>query len=381
MPAIDDPHLMPLPHPVRVDAALPQPIERLMLEPLGVLDTLRPYLADVQVPTEWILNHAPGMHALALSSLGAPGNLNLGLITLVLARSRLRAQGDALLQVSPALHEQLAATDLGPQLPARFFRCPYPMAYIEFGRPSGMAIVNRLSGWHEVEGAYVGSYTAAPRSVIHHKTARRKFLGLDPVQPTRVVELVITGSPRGKANALDDASQNITLFIQDEEQCLATLLERHIAYYRSAEASDLPGFVSPGADELRSFEAVVYQLAKVLLYLNLPEAERESVPERSVLEARLRQVGPKKAKRLQRQRVRAYDRIVIGPRVSDVVAPTPAEPGGPQRRLRPHWRRGHFRRVRYGEGRSQSRLGWIQPVLVNAAEAFGPVRTKPYQLR
>jgi hypothetical protein len=72
---------------------------------------------------------------------------------------------------------------------------------------------------------------------------------------------------------------------------------------------------------------------------------------------------------------------VIGPRVSDAVAPVPAEPGEVQRRLRPHWRRGHFRRVRYGAGHSQSRLGWIRPVLVNAAEAFGPIRTRPYTLQ
>ncbi len=48
---------------------------------------------------------------------------------------------------------------------------------------------------------------------------------------------------------------------------------------------------------------------------------------------------------------------------------------------RPHWRRGHFRRSRYGEGLSESRLGWIEPVLVTAQEAFGTVKTKPYTMR
>lgn len=51
------------------------------------------------------------------------------------------------------------------------------------------------------------------------------------------------------------------------------------------------------------------------------------------------------------------------------------------RGVRPHWRRGHFRRIRYGEQRSESRFGWIKPVLVNAAEAFGAVRAKPYLVR
>ena len=49
--------------------------------------------------------------------------------------------------------------------------------------------------------------------------------------------------------------------------------------------------------------------------------------------------------------------------------------------VRPHWRRGHFRRIRFGEGLAESRLGWIRPVLVNAAEAFGAVQVKGYEVR
>jgi hypothetical protein len=47
-------------------------------------------------------------------------------------------------------------------------------------------------------------------------------------------------------------------------------------------------------------------------------------------------------------------------------------------RLRLHWRRGHFWRIRYGEGHTESRLGWIRPVLVNAADVVELVKTKPY---
>ena len=46
---------------------------------------------------------------------------------------------------------------------------------------------------------------------------------------------------------------------------------------------------------------------------------------------------------------------------------------------------GHFRRIRYGEGLAESRLGWIQPVLVNAGEltaaGSSAVKTKPYVVR
>lgn len=63
------------------------------------------------------------------------------------------------------------------------------------------------------------------------------------------------------------------------------------------------------------------------------------------------------------------------------VAPDQLPRGG-ERHVRPHWRRGRFRRIRYGEGLSKSRLGWIQPVLVNAGELTGgEVKTKAYVVR
>ena len=48
-----------------------------------------------------------------------------------------------------------------------------------------------------------------------------------------------------------------------------------------------------------------------------------------------------------------------------------------ERTVRPHWRRGHFRRIRYGEGHRQSRIDWIRPTLVNADEAFKAATAGP----
>jgi hypothetical protein len=38
----------------------------------------------------------------------------------------------------------------------------------------------------------------------------------------------------------------------------------------------------------------------------------------------------------------------------------------PDRSVEPHWRRGHWRRVAHGEGRSERRWHWFLPVVVNA---------------
>jgi hypothetical protein len=280
-----DRDLMALPHPVRIDAALGLRGEDVVLEQIGVLEAVRPYLADEGAATEWIINEVPGMLDLGLAALGAPGSMNLGVLVLLLARARLRAHGDPILQVAPALQAQLAVTDLERHLPARFFRCPYPMVYIALARPTDLQIHNRASGLHEVEGAYVGSYRIPPRSRLYEDAKRARVLGLDPARATRIVELTITGSPVGKRDALDDASQDLVLFVQDEDEDLSALLARHTAYYCSPAARAHPGFEVPRPDEVARAAPVIAALAKVLLYLNLPDAERARVAERGDLAA------------------------------------------------------------------------------------------------
>ena len=385
MNRLHDPAILTLPHPVRIDAALGWHAEEVLLEQMGVLAAVRPHLADEQASTEWIINEVPGLLDLGLAALGAPGSMNLGLLALLLARARLRAHGDPILQVAPALQAQLAATDLERHLPARFFRSPWPITYLELARPSDLRIHNRASGLHEVEGAYVGGYRIPPYSRLHQGAGRARLLGLNPARATRIVELTITGSPAGKRDALDDASQDLVLFVQDEDEDLNALLARHTAYYCSPAACGHPGFEVPRPDEVARVAPVIAALAKVLLYLNLPDAEQTQLNERSDLERRLRQVGPKKGARLQRQLLTAYDRMVLGPRDPPAAGAAPAPAGhgdgDPRRPPRPHWRRGHFRRIRHGEGLAEIRLGWIRPVLVNAAEAFGPVPTEPRPAR
>ncbi|WP_200389720.1 hypothetical protein [Thiocapsa imhoffii] len=130
---------------------------------------------------------------------------------------------------------------------------------------------------------------------------------------------------------------------------------------------------------------VIFELAKVLLYLNLPDAEKWRLTERT----ELAKLGPKKAAKLGRKLRTAYDRILIGPSaVPDATEsglPSGLTRTGGERHVKPHWRRGRFRRIRYGEKFSESRLGWIQPVLVNAGELVGAsaagVKTKPYVVR
>jgi hypothetical protein len=387
MDRLHDPAVLALPHPVRVDAALGAPIEASLLGGDALRDRLRPLFLDPSVTSSWLLRNVPELTRLAGLQMNAPASYNLGTFLLLLARARLRVHGDPILAVAPALQRLLGATDLTEGLPVRFFRAPYTSVYIAFPRPCALKVYNRATDLHELEGAYVGSHEVPPHHVLHERKTRGAALRLNPARPTRVIELIFTGSPIGKRYALDDASQDVTLFIQDEDECLSAMLARHNAYYAAPRGEDA-GVLPPLPVEIACATAAISELAKVLLYLNLPDAEKLRVTERTDLEKRLRGLGPKKAAKIGRKLTTAYDRILIGPSADPDWAGSGATgglPRGDDRHVRPHWRRGHFRRIRYGEGLAESRLGWIQPVLVNAGELTGAgspgVKTKPYVVR
>lgn len=119
----------------------------------------------------------------------------------------------------------------------------------------------------------------------------------------------------------------------------------------------------------------IYELAKVLLYLNLADAERTPLLARTQLLNRLRPFGKLTASRRERLAL-VYDRTLIGPLAIPDAAPVAAGENA-ERTVRPHWRRGHFRHIRYEEGHRQSRIDWIRPTLVNAAGAFKAATVTP----
>lgn len=271
-----DPAVLALPHPVRVDAALGAPIEASLLGADALRERLRPLFLDPSVTSSRLLRNVPELTRLAGVQRNAPASYNPGTFLLLPARARLRVHGDPILAVAPALQKLLGATDLTEGLPVRFFRAPYTMVYIAFPRPCALQVYNRATDLHELEAAYVGSYEVPPHHILHERKTRGAALRLDPARPTRVIELIFTGSPIGKRYALDDASQDVTLFIQDEDECLSAMLARHHAYYAAPRGED--AVVQPPLPvEIACATAAISGLAKVLLYLNLPDAEKLKV--------------------------------------------------------------------------------------------------------
>jgi hypothetical protein len=378
---LHDPRVMILPQPIRVDACSGEPHDTAAFQHLGVFERLQPYLRDAGMPTESVANDLPWMRPVTESYLKVLGNHNIGSFILTMNRARLRANGDPILEVTPALQTLLDQTDVEEGLPVRFLHRLDHMIYLRLARGNPLRVPHQLSGLHECEGAYMATYQLPAHHPMLSRAGRVRLLGLDPAKPARVIEIVIIGSPVGKADALDDASQDFMMLIQDEDEPLSQVLERHTTYYNNPSVYSHPGMAPVNPHEVAMVQPVAKELAKILLYLSLPDAERMPVLERTDLERKLRQFGKLNAKRRERLAL-AYDRTLIGPRVvTDILVESEATDANASHTVRPHWRRGHFRRIPCGAGHTESRIGWIRPTLVKAAEAFSlhraPVESRP----
>ena len=366
-----------LPHPIRIDAVSGEPYDTALFENLGILERLRPHFLDSGTPTEMIINDLPWMRPIAEAHLKILGQHNIGSFILTMNRARLRAHGDPILEVTPALQTLLDQTDVEEGLPVRFLHHLDHMIYLRLARGNPLRVPHQLSGLHECEGAYMATYQLPAHHPMLSRAGRVRMLELDPAKPTRVIEIVIIGSPVGKADAMDDASQDFMMLIQDEDEPLSQVLERHTAYYNNPSVYSHPGMAPVNPHEVAMVQPVAKELAKILLYLSLPDAERMPVLERTDLERKLRKFGKLNAKRRERLAL-VYDRTLIGPRaVTDIQAENGPMPVATSRTVRPHWRRGHFRRIRHGEGFSDVRIGWIRPTLVGAADLVNIAKFRP----
>jgi hypothetical protein len=369
-----------LPHPIRVDAALGEPVDMLWLRDVARGVEIDAMLRDDSLSIEDLMNLLPGLPEQAHRHRHAKGCVNFGLTALMLARARLRAHGEPMIEVTERLEHGLSETDIAHGLPARYLRPPFPFCFIVFPVSTQLVLSNRESGLHRFEGTYVGRHEAPPGHRLHENSERAQALGLDPSRPTHVVEIVLTGSPEGKSGPLDDATNNLQLLFQHDDECLASILDRHDRYYSLRSARD-PDYALPWRAEAQRITAAVTAVAKVLLYLGVPDARRVTHSPRTEIARQMKAVGPKKRAKLARKMATAYDRIIVGP--PDNTDDASAEGADQLRRAgpAPHWRRGHFRHIAVGRGRKDREIRWFSPVLVNAQKlADRDPKARPYPI-
>lgn len=354
---VTDTSLSRLPHPVRVLEAMPD-FEPMMQESLGRdwPAVKAAFMDQSLVLTASLRTHAdPEKHPDFRNFVASFGEERLatsteqGALLTLLMYLRYRTTRRPHFVVDDSLVELLSLTDIADDVPVSYLTPPYPGLYLELGklRNTTLVVPNLATGNHILEGAYIEQ-------------------GLNEAGAS-VLQVVLIGSPLGKDGPLDDATISLSLSLADPDRSLSA--EVLSSFERGRAASRVTGLRETPASFIEPAREALLMIAKVLLYLNMPETRRTVHAERTAAEqdvARLKSAG-KKAKALRRMG-KTYDYVLIS---SPAPEPGVSSAGRPQAAggtVRAHFRRGHLRMQAHGPQHSLRKVIHIKPVLVGMAE-------------
>lgn len=288
------------------------------------------------------------------------------------------------LTVSPALEALLADTGIRGDVPARFFAPPFANCFIEFN-PADLRHTSTHHTFAEgrgsiLEGVFVQETRMDRLPSVSRET--REVLELDPNSPTRFIELGFSESPinnpiaaKTRMPAALDTLDVMTIYIQDEEEPIGDILERHIALNQMRQN------ISPlfGEHLRQNF----MHLTKIFFYLSVEKKMRKQVAEQSDLEKRLESVADKKKGKLARQLTRVYDRIVIGPEKYTPLKELVQTGEKAKGTKAPHYRRGYFGIRWKGTGQAKTpELVRVSHSIINANLLNGKIiEPKDYEIR
>lgn len=242
--------------------------------------------------------------------------------------------------IEDSLLEMLEHTDIADDVPVSLLQLPFPRCYVELGRSRHCHahVPNPASGLHVLEGAY-----------LEMADSPQKGPGL---------YVMLTGSPLGHDNAMDDATSSLFVPTRDLQQPLRDALAQARAQ-SGALATQLG--LRPSPQEYFEHEVDALKLlVKALLYINLPQARKQQKAALTeALAAAHSKKNPAKRARALRAARGLSDYILVS------ASDTPTRSGQPGHRgVKAHWRRGHYRMQRYGVQLSLQRLIFVQPTLV-----------------
>lgn len=277
--------------------------------------------------------------------------------------SRFIHRNGVIVDVAQELHELLRETNIADDLTWANFRLPYPAVYVHFPdiehngavvirQPDGGVSDRRLDGFYAFEDV--------------DDEGRRVYV----VHLVQNVELA--ASPEGDAFAANDLYMSFTV-AEDNDAINKTLAEQ-INFLHPDESAE--------SDRSKSMRSAFDYLAKIILYMSLKDRRVLFEKDRTEADKKVRAApaGLMRQKRAEKAQ-KLYDRIVIG----RGIAPQPgSSEGTPAGTRAVHWRRGHFRSQRIGEGRRDVKVIFIMPTIVGdsskADHGTSPTR-KEYHLK
>jgi hypothetical protein len=257
-------------------------------------------------------------------------------------------------RVEDGLIDILTKTDISDDLTVSMLPLPYRRLYVELGQSRTLSetISNIDSGIHGLEGAYIEQGS-------HERFGEGYYI-------------MLTGSPLGKDDAMDDATLAIFLPTNVGEARLEDVLNDSV---KSAnEQARRTGLrETPEAWTRQCYECLLL-LIKALLYISLPDARRELHPERTqALKDMQGLKSPGKRAKAERRMRKLSDYIVVKAAVAHERTIGHGEHEGG---VKPHWRRAHYRMQAHGPRMSLRKLVFITEMLVGAGDSEGDGKAK-----
>ncbi|AVQ00313.1 hypothetical protein C7S18_23740 (plasmid) [Ahniella affigens] len=312
-------------------------------------------------------------------------------LTLATAWVNFQNAGRQIFEFPQHLCDMLTKTDAS-DIPVDLLRLPYPIVFLHFGAQHDLA----LGDGAVIDGVYVEHhpehklmifrFTTIPATPEHanlwHGYGEPGVsITLEPDHAGLDLGTAIDAVTAEKLNSLSEERERAPEMQFEIDQIKDELeLPAHIFVSTEARASR-------ETDEVHARRPVVaramHLAASAMCYLTAyPDDVETAWPEGTppALMAKLRSGTPKQQTKAASQlESMGYTRVhLCGKRLADVASSSPATDAG-ERNVRPHWRRGHWRRQAYGEQRSLRKLIWLMPLLVhrdagsNAPEPAGHI--------
>jgi hypothetical protein len=263
-------------------------------------------------------------------------------------------------RVDDALVDILSKTDISDDISVSMLPLPYPRLYVELGQSRTLKEVlsNAETGQHILEGAYIEKGVDARRGEGYY--------------------IMLTGSPLGKNDVMDDATLAFFLPTATGEERLQDILLKSVNY-ANKEAQSKGLRTTPVEWTEECFRALLL-LIKALLYISLPESRREVHPERTEALKELQRIksGSKRAK-AERRLVRLADFVTV--KAAPVHEKAFSEHASREGGVKPHWRRAHYRMQAHGPHMSLRKLIFVTEMLVGAGDHPDAPVVKDYVVR
>lgn len=365
-----------LPLPKRLALPEVQMLKKAITGNLGVvIDTL----VESKMNTKQICD-AIYSNQTHMESIRAAGISKVSLEGLVIA-SRFENDQAPIFTLRDSLNKRLADIEIGKEVPVNFLRPPYECCFIEFGEAEHREqsqFTTYASGTNKIlEGAYCINHPISSLKKISDQAI--EILELDRSQPGRVIELCFTASPYSHINdgsnngsVMADHCDIISLIIQDENESIESILEKHIKLAMVKENSlESVVFGASGVNQqfFDSLRINLNQLVKALLYIHSDRKVELKETEYSDLSKRVDAMkSSKKLPKLKKQMQRAYDRVLIGPKAKYIPLTETLDQIQLKTGTRPHLRRGYLGIRWTQKGRTTAKITWVKPSVINAGK-------------